>query len=162
MASVLAPDPPAPTLSVSKASRTNPDDLNVKMKNHCLLPQIYTTQEAGNLKTPKTDAHSSAVMNDFLPLDLLLCLKHQNLEAQGTPPGGTKFPQEKPIKTPREVGLVAAKPPANAWSHLNRRDKLKHLLEAPPCICGAGKDISFLYDISSSKEKTISTDKVSL
>lgn len=36
----------------------------------------------------------------------------------------------------------------SAWNYEKQRDKLKFLLEQPVCSCGAGKDISFIYDCS--------------
>ncbi|GAB1597314.1 axonemal dynein light chain domain-containing protein 1-like [Argonauta hians] len=40
---------------------------------------------------------------------------------------------------------TARKRPDNVW-HYRRREKFKHLTEDTVCICGSGKDISFLYD----------------
>ena len=115
-------------------------------KNKCLLPQINPSHTG---ITPKTGDNPSLTMNDFLPLELLLSLKHQKQEA--SPSGGwTKF----------HPGGGAVRPPAGMWSHANRRDRLKHLVDAPPCICGSGRDISFLYDTVHSKEKTLETKKV--
>ena len=31
------------------------------------------------------------------------------------------------------------KKPDNVWNYPKRRDKLKHLINNTPCICGAGK-----------------------
>jgi hypothetical protein len=36
----------------------------------------------------------------------------------------------------------------NAWNYEKQREKFKFLLEQPVCSCGAGKDISFIYDCS--------------
>lgn len=40
----------------------------------------------------------------------------------------------------------------NVWYH-KRREKLKHLTDDTICICGAGRDISFLYDVPKSDKK---------
>lgn len=160
MASVTESDVHEPPLTACKPSLSKPGDINSGTKKyHCLLPHIYPAQEGENLKALKTDAHFSSDMNDFLPLELLWSLKRQNQDAQGPPPGGTKLPQQK-YHSPRDGGIGALKPPAGVWRHANRRDKLKHLVVAPPCICGAGKDISFLFDTVSSKGKTVTTKKV--
>ena len=36
--------------------------------------------------------------------------------------------------------------PDNAWNYEKQREKFKFLTEQPICSCGAGKDISFIYD----------------
>jgi len=45
-------------------------------------------------------------------------------------------------------GAVPTRPPANMWNHSRRRARLRHLTDQPPCVCGAGRDISFLYDVA--------------
>lgn len=151
MASVVAR--PDPLSAVSKASKANPSDRSGEAKKKCLLPHINPSHE-GNLVTLRTDAHSSSVTNSFLPVELLLSLKRHDQEVQGSPPGGTKIPSQ----SPGERGIRGVKPPpASVWTHANRRGKLKHLVKAPPCVCGAGKDISFLYDTVSSREQTTET-----
>ena len=32
-------------------------------------------------------------------------------------------------------------PPANAWNHSKQRTKFKHLTDAAPCVCGAGRSV---------------------
>ena len=119
--------------------------------SNCLLPFI----------DPKSEAHPSpsAITNDLLPQDLLLSLKRQQgraLNPLSPPRGATKFPPRHNLNIspqtfsqnkPQASGTnVLNRPPANVWNYPHRRTRLKHLTEAPPCVCGAGKDISFLYD----------------
>ena len=118
---------------------------------HCLLPYI----------DPKSEAQPSpsAITNDLLPQDLLLSLKRQQgraLNPLSPPRGATKFPLRHSLNLspqtfsqikPQPSGAnILNRPPANVWNYPHRRTRLKHLTEAPPCVCGAGKDISFLYD----------------
>ena len=119
---------------------------------NCLLPYI----------DPKSEAQPSpsAVTNDLLPQDLLLSLKRQQgraLNPLSPPRGATKLPlrhvgnfslQSKPPPVGPGTNIVN-RPPANVWNYPHRRTRLRHLTEAPPCVCGAGRDISFLYDSAS-------------
>ena len=119
--------------------------------SNCLLPYIDAKSEA--------QPSPSAITNDFLPQDLLVSLKRQQgraLNPLSPPRGATRLP-------PRHVGSLSPqaktaaggganilnRPPASVWNYPHRRTRLKHLTEAPPCVCGAGKDISFLYDSTS-------------
>lgn len=131
----------------------------------CLLP--YIDPSHGSMEIVKSEAQPSpsSFTNDFLPQELLLSLKrHGGSQANplSPPKGGTRLPlpvirAPSPQAPPaQKTGIsVTGKPPANVWNHPHRRARLKHLTDAPPCICGAGKDISFLYDAntSSGREK---------
>ena len=133
-------------LMVSQRPSSQPTATN------CLLPYI----------DPKSEAQPSpsAVTNDLLPQDLLLSLKRQQgraLNPLSPPRGATKFPSRhvgnfSPQSKPPPVGPgtnIVNRPPANVWNYPHRRTRLRHLTEAPPCVCGAGRDISFLYDSAS-------------
>ena len=125
---------------------------------NCLFPYI----------DPKSEAQPSpsAVTNNLLPQDLLLSLKRQQgraLNPLSPPRGATKLPprhgnfspqsQSQPqLKQPAGAN-IANRPPANAWNYPHRRTRLRHLTEAPPCVCGAGRDISFLYDLKSLEQE---------
>lgn len=123
---------------------------------NCLLPYI----------DPKSEAQPSpsAVTNDLLPQELLLSLKRQQgraLNPLSPPRGATKFPPRhvgnfSPQSKPPPVGPgtnIVNRPPANVWNYPHRRTRLRHLTEAPPCVCGAGRDISFLYDSASPEQE---------
>lgn len=141
---------PAQTTALVATHRPNTQQSTA---NNCLLPYI----------DPKSEAQSSpsAITNDLLPQDLLLSLKRQQgraLNPLSPPRGATKFPPRhtrnlsspqttlSPLKPQASGTNVLNRPPANVWNYPHRRTRLKHLTEAPPCVCGAGKDISFLYD----------------
>ena len=138
----------ATALVVSQRPTSQPTATN------CLLPYI----------DPKSEAQPSpsAITNDLLPQDLLFSLKRQQgraLNPLSPPRGATKFPprhgyfspqsQSHSLAKPQPVGPgtnIVNRPPANVWNYPHRRNRLRHLTEAPPCVCGAGRDISFLYD----------------
>lgn len=82
-------------------------------------------------------------MNDFIPDDILNSLTQKPIppsrEQLGPP---TKHKKLKPL----EITPPARRRPANVWNFPKGREKFKHLTEQAPCVCGAGRDISFLYD----------------
>lgn len=82
-------------------------------------------------------------MNDFIPEDIL-----NSLTQHPVPPSREQLgPSSKHKKLkPLEITPPARRRPANVWNFPRGREKLKHLAEQPPCVCGAGRDISFLYD----------------
>lgn len=109
----------------------------------CLLPFIEgRKREATGTK---------GVTNDFIPPDLLLSLKRFTGSDQ-TPPikGSTTLPSSRrnPTLPPNnKQPPVLVRRPDSMWNYPNRRRKFKHLTNNTPCVCGAGKDISFLYDV---------------
>lgn len=108
----------------------------------CLLPYIEGRQ--------KEIASTKGVVNDFIPPDLLLSLKRFTGSDQ-TPPskGNATLPPSRrnpTLPSNNKPSPVLVKRPDNMWNYPNRRRKFKHLTSNTPCVCGAGKDISFLYD----------------
>ncbi|XP_067017246.1 axonemal dynein light chain domain-containing protein 1-like isoform X2 [Acropora muricata] len=89
-------------------------------------------------------------MNDFIPDDIL-----NSLTQRPVPPSREQLgpPSKHKKLKPLEVTPPAHRRPANVWNFPNGREKLKHLADQPPCLCGAGRDISFLYDAGSSGRK---------
>lgn len=141
------PPPPPPTSDAleifsSFSDLTNNKELSTAANsNKCLLPLI---ESSGTL----SKSGAKPITNDFLPSDLLLALKRQdNTGGQlYTPRKGTKLSLSPKEEAQLSVRLKGVKPPPKLWGYTSRRARLKHLTNAPPCICGAGKDISFLYD----------------
>ncbi|EDO47152.1 predicted protein, partial [Nematostella vectensis] len=87
--------------------------------------------------------------SDFIPMDILNSLTQipapPTREQLGPP---SKHKKLRPI----EQVILTGHRPANVWNYPKGREKLKHLVEQPPCLCGAGKDISFLYDAVQEKQ----------
>lgn len=146
------PPVPPPTSDALEVFSPSPDvELNTN-RNNCLLPII---ESSGTLSKSET----KPIANNFLPSDLLLTLKRQDMTGGQlyTPSKGTRLslsPREPQMSTK----LRGVKAPARLWGYASRRGKLKHLTNAPPCICGAGNDISFLYD--SPRERKEDTKQV--
>ena len=139
------PPPPPPTCDPPHKNATgNPGNT----ESQCLLPYIDPANSGSLMSVVKSETHPIFTTNDFLPSDLLLALKRQ--DNINSPCVGTKFPSPS---------SKSHKPPANMWNYQSRRNRLKHLTDAPPCVCGAGRDISFLYDYASNGRQDDS-DKV--
>ncbi|KAK3723089.1 hypothetical protein RRG08_037283 [Elysia crispata] len=90
----------------------------------------------------KTKPLPTSLQSDFIPEDILFALTQP-------PPGKGKLGPPSRVRNLNTTSGTARPPPANVWNH-KRRDRFKHLLENTPCACGAGKDISFLYDVPQS------------
>jgi len=107
-----------------------------------VLPKIspLPEQKQGN----KSGTISTNYSNDYLPLELLVALKRQ--------PQDESLSRKSKESTPRGA-LSKVKRPDSVWQYTNRRSRLQHMVEAPPCVCGSGKDISFLYDNSLTEEE---------
>lgn len=148
-----APPPTSDAVEVFPCSPISPDvELNAN-RNNCLLPII---QSSGTL----SNSERKPITNDFLPSDLLLALKRQDSAGDQlyTPRKGTRL-SFSPRESQANAKLRSVKAPARLWGYASRRGRLKHLTNAPPCICGAGRDISFLYD--SPVEREVNTKQVS-
>ncbi len=174
MSAALAEPPPTPPPTTDvfedqlppKLSRTPPAKKHPGSATQCLLPYIDPSLSGSMMSVVKSEAHPTSMHSDFLPADLLFTLKRQeNRSLQATPSGSSKTTSPGGAKLSFQTissglrGVKPPKPPAKLWYYSNRRDRLKHLTDAHPCICGAGRDISFLYD-NQSAEKDNSTKKV--
>ena len=151
MASVAVrsePPTPPPT-ALSAASRTYREERRDTLKHaQSLLPPIspLSDQTQGN----RSGAHAEG--NDFLPMELLVALKRKPQES---------FPTGRNQASMSPRGDVSkVKRPDSVWQYSSRRSRLKHIVDAPPCVCGSGKDISFLYDKSSPEEPKVEAKKV--
>ncbi|ESP04990.1 hypothetical protein LOTGIDRAFT_109702, partial [Lottia gigantea] len=97
------------------------------------LPEIRNSKN----QVDKNKPLPTSLQNDFLPDDVLFAL------TQPPPPRDKLGPAPKL----RNLNTSTSRPiPSNVWNY-KRRDKFKHLTNSTTCICGAGKDISFLYDV---------------
>ncbi|KAJ7337274.1 Axonemal dynein light chain domain-containing protein 1 [Desmophyllum pertusum] len=144
----------SPGESSSRASRAK-NKLSKTPSSPCVLPILEGGKpQAGEIRREIMDSNRRSDvldqdktfltgMNDFIPDDILNSLTHNPLppsrEQLGPP---SKHKKLKPL----EITPPARRRPANVWNFPKGREKFKHLTEQPPCVCGAGRDISFLYD----------------
>ncbi|XP_058130789.1 axonemal dynein light chain domain-containing protein 1 [Dasypus novemcinctus] len=89
----------------------------------------------------------TSLQNEFIPEEVLLSLTYAS--SAGACPENLLPP--KKIKSPKGSLL---RPTDNVWHHPVRRNKFKYLIDHPVSLTGAGRDISFLYDVKYFKGKT--------
>uniref|UniRef100_A0A673VD72 Axonemal dynein light chain domain containing 1 n=1 Tax=Suricata suricatta TaxID=37032 RepID=A0A673VD72_SURSU len=104
------------------------------------------------LKEKKNMVHHSepllaSLPNEFIPEEVLLSLSSA---ADAGPCPDTLLPPKK-VKTPKGT---LPRPADQVWHHPIRRTKFKYLIDHPVSVTGAGRDISFLYDVKYIKGKT--------
>ncbi|KAL5483818.1 hypothetical protein EMCRGX_G020233 [Ephydatia muelleri] len=99
----------------------------------CILPYI------DSFKSPVPAGSLPAA--DCLPQELLLSLKRQRGADPALKGKSLALASRAPSPT-----APSTHPPANVWHYPKRWRRLKHLTDHTPCVCGAGRDISFLYD----------------
>ncbi|XP_050622115.1 axonemal dynein light chain domain-containing protein 1 isoform X2 [Macaca thibetana thibetana] len=89
----------------------------------------------------------TSLLNEFIPKEVLLSLTYA---ANAGPCPENLLPPKK-IKTPKGTlpRLVD-----HVWHHPVRRNKFKYLIDHPVSLTGAGRDISFLYDVKYTKGQT--------
>nr|XP_022325517.1 axonemal dynein light chain domain-containing protein 1-like isoform X2 [Crassostrea virginica] len=112
------------------------------------LPEIRNSDNALDKRKPLP----TSLQSDFIPEDVLFAL---------TQPPAVRDQLGPPTRN-RNLNVTTAPsrpPPSNLWSH-KRRERFKHLTENTPCICGAGSDISFLYDVPLPEKKLERPDKL--
>ncbi|KAK3088891.1 hypothetical protein FSP39_025040 [Pinctada imbricata] len=113
-----------------------------------ILPEIRSSTNA----IDKTKPLPTSLQSDFIPEDVLFAL---------TQPPPAKDQLGPPTRSRNlNTSMVQARaPPQNLWNH-KRRERFKHLTENTPCLCGAGSDISFLYDVPQPEKKLERPDKI--
>ncbi|KAK6195039.1 hypothetical protein SNE40_000555 [Patella caerulea] len=99
------------------------------------LPEIRTSDNM----IDRTKPLPTSLQSDFLPEDILFVLTQP-------PPAKDKLGPAPKLRNLNTTSVQSRPAPANVWNH-KRREKFKHLTENTTCVCGAGRDISFLYDV---------------
>ncbi|XP_001488408.1 axonemal dynein light chain domain-containing protein 1 isoform X1 [Equus przewalskii] len=89
----------------------------------------------------------TSLQNEFIPEEVLLSLTYA---ANAGPCPENLLPPKK-IKTAKGTLLRPVDP---VWHHPVRRNKFKYLIDHPVSLTGAGRDISFLYDVKYVKGET--------
>ncbi|XP_067942118.1 axonemal dynein light chain domain-containing protein 1-like [Watersipora subatra] len=136
---------PASHATGEKLAKKPPGDVLVQLDKTLDRNKASERKPLPDIRKSKTAMEVAHTHNDFLPDEVMMALTQ---------------PSELVSKTlipTREKALAIStaasrKPPANVWNHKSRRDKLKHLTDQAVCFCGAGRDISFLYDVPAPEE----------
>ncbi|XP_050819409.1 axonemal dynein light chain domain-containing protein 1 [Gopherus flavomarginatus] len=84
---------------------------------------------------------------DFIPKEILLAL---------TSAASSAYSPEylRPLKKNKSAKDFkgSTRVPDGLWQHPIRRNKFKYLIDHPICLTGAGRDVSFLYDIAGKED----------
>ncbi|KAL5250145.1 hypothetical protein ACHWQZ_G016019 [Mnemiopsis leidyi] len=94
----------------------------------------------------ETVEHFRSVKADHVPAGIVKTL---NLASSKVNNKSGKSPLKTvkvPIADGKEATHAVVPRPDNAWNYPKQRSTLQHLTKNTPCFCGAGRDISFLYD----------------
>ncbi|ELU17826.1 hypothetical protein CAPTEDRAFT_221957 [Capitella teleta] len=113
-----------------------------------MLPEL----KANQTMVDKTRPLPTSLQSDFLPEDVLLAL------TQPAPPSDKLGPSHR-HRNLHVSEAFGRKPPSNVWNFPKGRERLGHLTKATPCVCGAGQDISFLYDVPKKEGETAKPNK---
>nr|XP_034304358.1 LOW QUALITY PROTEIN: axonemal dynein light chain domain-containing protein 1 [Crassostrea gigas] len=112
------------------------------------LPELRNSGNALDKRKPLP----TSLQSDFIPEDVLFALTQP-------PPVREQLGPPTRNRNLNVTTVPSRAPPSNLWSH-KRRERFKHLTENTPCICGAGSDISFLYDVPLPEKKLERPDKL--
>uniref|UniRef100_A0A8C6F7A0 Axonemal dynein light chain domain containing 1 n=1 Tax=Monodon monoceros TaxID=40151 RepID=A0A8C6F7A0_MONMO len=127
-------------------STSTPEGKNVKIsasKEETGLPKL---REKKSLVDP-SKPFPTFLQNEFIPQEVLLSLTYT---ANAGPCPENLLPSKK-IKTPKGT---LPRPVDHVWHNPIRRNKFKYLIDHPVSLTGAGRDISFLYDVKYVKGET--------
>ncbi|KAM9130230.1 axonemal dynein light chain domain-containing protein 1 [Pangshura tecta] len=84
---------------------------------------------------------------DFIPKEILLALTSAASSAYS--PEYLRPPKKKASAKDFKGSMRV---PDGLWQHPIRRNKFKYLIDHPICLTGAGRDVSFLYDIAGKED----------
>ncbi|XP_071115667.1 axonemal dynein light chain domain-containing protein 1-like [Haliotis cracherodii] len=138
---------PTPPLMDRSAGMEGSGTMVPADSNQSVLPNLRSSTSVD-----KTKPLPTSLQSDFLPEDVLFALTQAPvLKDQLGPPS-----RHRNLNTSSVQGRQR---PANVW-HFQRRDRFKHLTENTACTCGAGRDISFLYDVPQTKATAERPEKI--
>uniref|UniRef100_A0A2K5QXR4 Axonemal dynein light chain domain containing 1 n=2 Tax=Cebus imitator TaxID=2715852 RepID=A0A2K5QXR4_CEBIM len=137
------PKTPSNPLNSASTSESKKLKVSVAKEETRGLPEL---KEKKNL-VDRSKPLPTSLQNDFIPEEVLLSLTYS---ANAGPCPENLLPPKK-IKTPKGTlpRLVD-----HVWHHPVRRNKFKYLIDHPVSFTGAGRDISFLYNVTYAKGQT--------
>ncbi|XP_042530570.1 axonemal dynein light chain domain-containing protein 1, partial [Dipodomys spectabilis] len=100
------------------------------------LPELK--EKTNNVDNSKP--FSTSLQNEFIPEEVLLSLT----SAANAGPCPENLLPSKKTKTPK---CTLPRTADHVWQHPVRRNRFKYLIDHPVSLTGAGRDISFLYDV---------------
>ncbi|XP_061016812.1 axonemal dynein light chain domain-containing protein 1 [Dama dama] len=127
-------------------STSTPEGKNLKIsasKEETGLPELKEKK----ILVDRSKPLPTSLQNEFIPEEVLLSLTNA---ANAGPCPENLLPPKK-IKTPKGT---LPRPVDHVWHNPIRRNKFKYLIDHPVSLTGAGRDISFLYDVKYVKGET--------
>uniref|UniRef100_A0A2K6FRC2 Axonemal dynein light chain domain containing 1 n=1 Tax=Propithecus coquereli TaxID=379532 RepID=A0A2K6FRC2_PROCO len=121
--------------SASTSERTN-SKASAAREDSRGLPELREKKNMVDRSKPLP----TSLQNEFIPQEVLLSL---TCAANAGPCPENLLPPKK-IKTPKDTLPRSAD---HVWHNPIRRNKFKYLIDHPVSLTGAGRDISFLYDV---------------
>ncbi|XP_054967021.2 axonemal dynein light chain domain-containing protein 1 isoform X2 [Pan paniscus] len=137
------PKTPSTPLNSTSTSESKKLKVSVAKEGTRGLPEL---KEKKNM-VDRSKLLPTSLQNEFIPKEVLLSLTY----AVSAGPCPENLLPPKKIKTPKGTlpRLVD-----HVWHHPVRRNKFKYLIDHPVSLTGAGRDISFLYDVTYAKGQT--------
>ncbi|XP_022084228.1 axonemal dynein light chain domain-containing protein 1-like isoform X2 [Acanthaster planci] len=144
MANVGGRDP-SPPLEPKGDSRDSPTPRKTKVlvaktegQSIATLPDLRSSDK----DIDKTKPLPTSLQSEFIPEDILNALT--NIPT----PGVKEKMKQKGVQKAKAKVPKGGAPAANMWNFPNRRRRFQHLTDQPISMTGAGRDISFLYDVA--------------
>ncbi|KAM7162150.1 axonemal dynein light chain domain-containing protein 1 [Macrochelys suwanniensis] len=134
------------------SSASKPEGRNMK-GSLSLVPVSSRSAELPQLRNKSSILDCSgplptSLQCDFIPKEILLALT----SAASTAYSPEYLRPPKKNKSAKDFkGSMRA--PDGLWRHPIRRNKFKYLIDHPICLTGAGRDVSFLYDIAGKEDE---------
>nr|XP_054103388.1 axonemal dynein light chain domain-containing protein 1 isoform X2 [Callithrix jacchus] len=137
------PKTPSNPLNSASTSESKMLKVSVTKEETRGLPELKEKKNMVDRSKPLP----TSLQNEFIPEEVLLSLTYS---ANAGPCPENLLPPKK-IKTPKGTlpRLVD-----HVWHHPVRRNKFKYLIDHPVSLTGAGRDISFLYDVKYARGQT--------
>ncbi|XP_041480916.1 axonemal dynein light chain domain-containing protein 1-like isoform X4 [Lytechinus variegatus] len=138
------PDPtpmPADTASNSPALRKEKGVVSKQENGGSPLPDLRSSDNYVDRSKPLP----TSLQSDFIPEDILNALTQL---PKPVSKDKLKAPGKAKSSFPTDQKAIKSGPPANVWNFPSRRRKFQHLTDQPVSVTGAGRDISFLYDVA--------------
>ncbi|XP_072504622.1 axonemal dynein light chain domain-containing protein 1 isoform X2 [Notamacropus eugenii] len=104
------------------------------------------TSEVAEQSSALVCSQETQLQCDFIPEEIILSLTN-TAYACGCPEN--LLPPKK-VKTIKEM-KPGMRTTSNVWHHPGRRNKFRYLTDNPISFTGAGRDVSFLYDVKAEK-----------
>ncbi|XP_068921564.1 axonemal dynein light chain domain-containing protein 1 [Petaurus breviceps papuanus] len=129
-----------PPVQPSTSEEKGAMDLKATNEKEIVVPEVVEKSSA------LVCSQQTQLQCDFIPEEIILSLTNAAY-AGGCPE--VLLPPKK-VKTVKEIkpGLRSAN---NVWHHPARRNKFRYLTDNPISFTGAGRDVSFLYDVKAEK-----------